>query len=197
MKAVVRTEYGSPDVVRIAEVSKPAPSDGEVLVRVFAASINGSDREAVAGSPAYARIGGLRKPRHSDYLTEDFTRSGKQYDLILDTIAHRSVSACARALLPNGTYFIAGGPVRVLLGTLLLGPWTRLATGKSVRVLAVPQDRGVLLAITELCAERRIAPAIDRCYPLTDARDALRYVTDGHHRGKVVIVLEGWRHVRR
>ena len=322
MKAVVRTEYGSPDVVRIEDVPKPAPSDGEVLVRVVAASVNGSDREAVAGRPAYVRIGGLRKPRHTilgsdiagrveqvgsqvrelrpgddvfgevpgyhsgfaeyvcvpetalvrkpvsltfeeaaaipqggtialqairlkgqvrpghkvlingaggaagsfavqlaklagaevtgvdcgdkadflrslgadhviDYMTEDFTRSGGQYDLILDTIAHRSVSACARALRPNGTYFIVGGPVRVLLGTLLLGPWKRLVTGKRVRVLVVPQDRSVLLAITELCAERRIVPPIDQCYPLTHAREALRYVTEGHHKGKVVIVFSG------
>lgn len=64
MKAVVRTEYGSPDGVRIEEVAKPAPSDGEVLIRVVAASINGSDREAVSGKPVYARINGLRKPRY-------------------------------------------------------------------------------------------------------------------------------------
>ena len=321
MKAVVRTEYGSPDVVRIEEVSKPAPSEGEVLIRVVAASVNGSDREAVAGRPAYARIGGLRKPRYTilgsdvagrveqvgshvrdlrpgdevlgevpgyhsgfaeyvcvpetalvrkpagltfeeaaaipqagaialqaiclkgqvrpgdkvlingaggaagsfgvqlaklagaevtgvdrgdkadflrslgadhviDYMREDFTRSGGQYDLILDTIAHRSVFACARALRPNGTYFIVGGTVPVLLGTIVLGPWIRLATGKSVRVLVVPQDRSVLLAITELCAEGRIVPAVDRCYPVRDAREALRYVSEGHQRGKVIIIVE-------
>lgn len=322
MKAVVRTEYGSPDVVRIGDASKPVPSDHEVLIRVFAASINGSDREAVAGTPAYVRIGGLRTPRHSilgsdiagrveevgsqvrdlrpgddvlgevpgyhsgfaeyvcvpesavvrkpvtltfeeaaaipqagaialqairlkgqvrpgyrvlingaggaagsfavqlakldgaqvtgvdrgdkadflrslgadhviDYMREDFTSSGVQYDLILDTIAQRSVFEGARALRPHGTYFIVGGPVRVLLGTLLLGPWTRLATGKSVRVLVVPQDPGVLYAVTQLCAERRIVPAIDRCYPFTEAREALRYVSEGSHRGKVVLVFEG------
>ena len=64
MRAVVRTEYGPPDVVRIEEVPKPAPTDNEVLIRVVAASINGSDREGVIGKPAYARLGGLRKPRH-------------------------------------------------------------------------------------------------------------------------------------
>ena len=79
----------------------------------------------------------------------------------------------------------------MLLGTLVLGPWTRLVTGKSVRVLDVPQDRSVLLAITELCAERRIVPAVDRCYPFRDAREALRYVSEGHQQGKVVIFVEG------
>jgi NADPH:quinone reductase-like Zn-dependent oxidoreductase len=322
MKAVIRTEYGSPDVVRVEEVPEPAPSDGDVLIRVVAASINGSDREAVAGRPAYVRMGGLRKPRHRilgsdiagrvervgsgvrnlrpgdevlgevpgyhsgfaeyvcvpetavirkpvaltfeeaaaipqggsialqairlkgkvqpghkvlingaggaagsfsvqlarlagaevtgvdrgekanflrslgadhviDYMKEDFTRSGKRYDLILDTIGHGSVLACARALRPEGTYFVVGGPVSVLLRTLLSGAWTRLGTGKSVRVLVVPQDRAVLLAVTQLCAERQIVPAIDRSYPFTDAREALRYVSDGRHKGKVVIVFEG------
>jgi NADPH:quinone reductase-like Zn-dependent oxidoreductase len=64
MKAVVRTEYGPPDVVRIEDVAKPVPGDSEVLIRVVAASINGSDREGLAGKPVYARIGGLTKPRH-------------------------------------------------------------------------------------------------------------------------------------
>jgi len=70
-----------------------------------------------------------------------------------------------------------------------LGPLTRLVTGKSVQVLAVPQDQSLLLAITELCAERQIMPAIDRCYPLRDTREAIRYVSEGHQRGKVVITV--------
>src|ERR1700741_1645695 len=64
MKAIVYEEYGPPDVLRVAEVEKPSPADGEVLVRVRAVSLNGADREALVGSPAYTRIGGLRRPRH-------------------------------------------------------------------------------------------------------------------------------------
>jgi NADPH:quinone reductase-like Zn-dependent oxidoreductase len=322
MKAVVRTAYGPPDVVRVEDVPKPAPTDREVLVKVVAASINGSDREGVIGRPAYARIGGLRKPRypilgsdiagrveqiggqirdlrpgdevlgevpgyHSgfaeyvcapetsfvrkpvdltfeeaaaipqagsialqairikgqvrrgqkvlingaggaagsfavqlakldgaevtgvdhgdkanflrslgadrviDYTREDYTRTGEQYDLVLDTIAHRSVLACARALRPQGTYFVVGGAIRVLLGAVLLGPWLRRTAGKNVRLLVVPQDRQLLLAVTALCAERRILPAIDRCYPVNEAREALRYVSEGRQKGKVVIVFGG------
>jgi NADPH:quinone reductase-like Zn-dependent oxidoreductase len=64
MKAMVYTEYGSPDGLRLVDVPKPAPSDDELLIRVHAVSINGSDREALEGRPAYTRIGGLRRPRH-------------------------------------------------------------------------------------------------------------------------------------
>lgn len=62
MKAIVRYQYGSPAVLKLEEVQKPVPSDDEVLVKIHAVSINGSDREGLIGKPLYARIGGLRKP---------------------------------------------------------------------------------------------------------------------------------------
>jgi len=62
MKAVVYDRYGSPDVLRVEDVPMPSPSSGQVRVRVAATSINLSDWESLRGSPAYARIGGLRRP---------------------------------------------------------------------------------------------------------------------------------------
>jgi NADPH:quinone reductase-like Zn-dependent oxidoreductase len=64
MKAVVYTRYGSPDVLRFTDVEKPTPKDNEVLVKVQAVSLNRSDWEALRGKPAYARLGGLLRPRH-------------------------------------------------------------------------------------------------------------------------------------
>ncbi len=64
MKAWVYDRYGSPEGLRLAEVDVPAPRDGEVLVRVHAVSLNGSDSEALRGSPGYTRIGGLFRPRN-------------------------------------------------------------------------------------------------------------------------------------
>ncbi len=65
MKAVVQERYGGPDVLRVQEVPTPSPAAGQVLVRVVATSVNLSDWEGLRGSPAYARIGGLRRPRHA------------------------------------------------------------------------------------------------------------------------------------
>src|SRR3990172_6118910 len=62
MKAIVYHQYGSPDVLKLEEIAKPAPTDDELLIKVHAVSINGSDREALIGKPLYARMGGLRKP---------------------------------------------------------------------------------------------------------------------------------------
>lgn len=62
MKAVVHDAYGGPDVLRLEDVPTPSPAAGQVLIRVAATSINLSDWETLRGSPAYARLGGLRSP---------------------------------------------------------------------------------------------------------------------------------------
>lgn len=62
MKAIVHERYGSPDVLHLVEIEKPAPRDDEVLIRIHAASVNGSDRERLIGKPSYVRIGGLFRP---------------------------------------------------------------------------------------------------------------------------------------
>jgi NADPH:quinone reductase-like Zn-dependent oxidoreductase len=63
VKAVVHTEYGSPDVLHLEEVEKPTPTDDEVLIKVHAVSVNRSDWESLRGKPLWARIGGLIRPR--------------------------------------------------------------------------------------------------------------------------------------
>lgn len=65
MRAIVRHEYGSPDVLRLEEVDKPVPGDDEVLVNVHAVSLNSSDLEFLRGTPIYIRMRGLFKPRQS------------------------------------------------------------------------------------------------------------------------------------
>ncbi|WP_332662978.1 NAD(P)-dependent alcohol dehydrogenase [Aeromicrobium sp.] len=64
MKAVIQDRYGAADVVTVGDLPEPVPADDEILVRVRAASLNGSDRENLAGRPFYARLRGLRRPRH-------------------------------------------------------------------------------------------------------------------------------------
>lgn len=63
MKAIVYTAYGPPEVLRLSEVAIPTPKDDEVLVRVHAVSVNRSDWEGLTGTPLYARLGGLLRPR--------------------------------------------------------------------------------------------------------------------------------------
>jgi NADPH:quinone reductase-like Zn-dependent oxidoreductase len=160
--------------LRLAEVETPVPEDDEIRIEIHAVSINGSDSADHA----------------VDYTREDFTGSGERYDLILDLIAHRPVFACQRALRTHGTYLFVGGSAAVIFQILLLGPGIRTATTKSVRMLVVPQSRKDLISITQLCEAGKIVPAIDRRYPLSEVPEALRYVVEGHAKGKVVITVE-------
>jgi NADPH:quinone reductase-like Zn-dependent oxidoreductase len=122
-----------------------------------------------------------------DYTREDFTKNGKQYDLILDIVAHRSVFAYKRALRPNGSYFLAGGSVATILQILFLGPWIRRTTGKKIRVLAVRPNIEDLDFMKELIEAGKVTPVIDRTYPLSEVPEAMGYVGEGHAQGKVVI----------
>ena len=124
-----------------------------------------------------------------DYTKADFTASGKAYDLILAMIAHSSVFTLPQALRPNGTYYVTGGAVGVIFQTLLLGGLIKRTRGKNIRMLVVPQNRADLMSITALCAAGEISPVIDRQYPLREVPEAMRYVADGHAKGKVVITV--------
>jgi NADPH:quinone reductase-like Zn-dependent oxidoreductase len=122
-----------------------------------------------------------------DYTREDFTKNGKQYDLILDIVAHRSVFAYKRALRSNGSYFLAGGSVATMLQILLVGPWIRRTTGKKIRILAVRPNIEDLDFVKELIEAGKVTPAIDKTYPLSEVPEAIGYVGEGHAQGKVVI----------
>lgn len=321
MKAFVYTRYGSPNVLQLKEIAKPVPSDDQLLIKIHAISINGSDRESLIGKPGYVRMSGLLRPRQQilgsdiagvveavgknntefqpgdevfgeipgyhggfaeyvcthgkvtarkpagmtfeeasaipqggvialngiqkkgrvqpgqkilingaggsagtfavqlaklygaevtgvdntgkldflrslgadhviDYTRENFTRTRNQYDLILDLIAHRSVFAYARALKQNGTYFMVGGSVATIFQILIIGPWIKKSTGKHIRFLVVPQNRKDLLAITGLCTAGKVQPVIDRQYSFDEIPEAMRYVGEGHAKGKVVITVQ-------
>jgi NADPH:quinone reductase-like Zn-dependent oxidoreductase len=124
-----------------------------------------------------------------DYTRQDFTRNGQQYDLILDLIALRSAFAYARALRPGGSYYQVGGSVATALQILLLGPLLHRITRKHIQMLAVQPNLHDLLYLAELCQAGSLVPVLDRCYPLSQVPDALRYVGEGHVKGKVVITV--------
>jgi NADPH:quinone reductase-like Zn-dependent oxidoreductase len=63
MKAIVCTKYGPPDVLHFTEAAKPSPTDNEVLIKLYAASVNPLDRYTMRGAPLIRLIPGLRKPK--------------------------------------------------------------------------------------------------------------------------------------
>lgn len=294
MKAIVYKEYGSPDVLQLMEVEKPAPKDDEVLVKVYAVSVNAADLhllrvEAVGkdvkqfqpGDEVFGDISGsgwggfaeyasasegalVIKPANLtfeqasavpmaavtalqglkkgmiqpgqkvlvvgasggvgtfavqiaksfgaevtavcstkkmemvrsigadhviDYTQEDFAKNGLQYDLILAANGDRSISDYRRVLAPKGTYVMSGGSMAQMMQAMLLGPWYSKAGEQKMGNLLAKPNKQDLTFIKDLLEARKVTPVIDRCYPLRETAEAVRYLEEGHAMGKVVITI--------
>ena len=154
------------------------------LAKLYGADVTGVDH---AEKLDFMRS--LGADRVIDYTQEDFTKNGQQYDFILDLISSRSAFAYARALKPNGAYYAVGGSVGSFLQFFLFAPWIHRTSGKKVRLLAVKRNRADLEHITELCIMGKINPVIDKRYRLSEVPEALRYLGEGHVKGKLVITV--------
>lgn len=324
MKAIVYTEYGTPDVLRFVEVEKPSPKDNEVLIKIHAASLNAGDHYVVKGEPFIARLmsGGILKPKHTipgadvagrieavgknvtrfrvgdavfgdlsacgwgalaeyvavpeqavilkperltfeeaaavpmaavtalqglrdkgriragqkvlingasggvgtyavqlakafgaevtavcstrnvemarsigadeviDYTQNDFTRNARQYDLIIAANGDHPLSDYKRALSLDGVYVCTGGSMRQIFQSMLQGPILSMRGKQKFGNLMAHSNVGDLAFVSELAENGQVKPVIDRCYPLPEAADAMRYLGEGHARGKVVITME-------
>ena len=320
MKAVVLTKYGGPDQLELKEVEKPTPGDDEVLVKVYAVSINDWDWALIQGDFVNRILNGLWKPKRTifgsdiagrvdaigknvsrwkpgddvfgdlsgtwggfaeyvcahenalarkpgsmtfeqassipqaamlavqglidtgpiqpgqkillngagggvgtfalqilkplgvevtvvdtaaklemlrslgaahtiDYMREDFTKSGRRYDLILDTKTNRSIFRYLRVLNPGGRYITVGGSISRLLQTLVCSPLISLFTNKKVSIVALKANKD-LDYMSELFTSGQVTPVIDGPYPLEDVPAAFRIFARGEHRGKMVIRVD-------
>jgi NADPH:quinone reductase-like Zn-dependent oxidoreductase len=321
MKAFIHTQYGPPDVLELVEVEKPAPKEGEVLVKVQAASLNAYDWHLVTADIFLVRLmgGGLLKPKDTsvgadiagvvesagagvtqfkpgdevygdiagsgssgcgeyccvkekqlalkpvnlsfeqaaavpmagitalqglrdvghiqpgqkvliqgaaggvgtfavqiaksfgtevtavcstrnleqaraigadhviDYTREDFTQSGRQYDLILAANGYHPLSEYRRALTPQGTYVMAGGTFKQIFQAMLLGSRYSKKGGQKFGGVSAKQSQEDLIFLKELIEAGKIVPVIDRRFPLNETPEALRHLGTGHARGKIVI----------
>jgi NADPH:quinone reductase-like Zn-dependent oxidoreductase len=154
------------------------------LAKLYGAEVTGVDN---TGKLNFMRS--LGADHVIDYTREDFTRDGKQYDLIFDVVAHRSIFAYKRALRSNGSYFLAGGSVATILQILLLGAWIRATTGMRIRILAVQPNTEDVDFMKELIEAGKVTTVIDKTYPLSEVPEAIGYVGEGDARGKVVITV--------
>ncbi len=129
-----------------------------------------------------------------DYTQEDFTESGRQYDLIFDLIANHSLSACRRVLNPKGICVTVGGsagrwmihPIARSITALVL---SRLVSQKFVLSLAKPSKQDLTI-MHELMKARKVTPVIDPYYKWSEVPGAIPYLEEGHARGKVVITMK-------
>lgn len=126
-----------------------------------------------------------------DYTRDDFADRGPRYDLVLDTAGNRRLRHLRRALAPGGTLVIVGGEgdgrwfggTERVLRAVLLAPFVR----HKLRALVCVERREDLQSLRETIENGGVMPVVDRTYPLAEVPEAIRYVQQGHSRGKVVI----------
>lgn len=126
-----------------------------------------------------------------DYTQDDFADRDARYDFVLDVVGVRSIKTWKRVLQPEGIYLAAGGSVGQLARTLLLGALISRTTKKKVGVLGVNFNKNDIATTLELMKSGQISATIDRCFPLQEVPDAMRYLGAAHSKGKVVIVMNG------
>ena len=126
-----------------------------------------------------------------DYTKEDFTQTGQRYDLIFDAVGNRSVSDLKRALSPNGICVIAGfTTLSRLFEHMVLGPWMSRTGSKRIGLMGTAKpNKKDLVFIQGLLEVGKVVPVIDRRYPLSETAEAIRYLEEGHARGKVIITV--------
>jgi NADPH:quinone reductase-like Zn-dependent oxidoreductase len=154
----------------------------------------GADVTGVCSTRNVEMVRSIGADRVMDYTQEDFTKSGQRYDLIFDLVGNHSLLACRRVLNPKGIYIAAGvlsvrgmiGLLAHLIKPLVLSPFV---SQKLVLFLA-KRSKEDLTIVRELMEAGKVTTVIDRRYRLSEVPEAIRYLEEGHARGKVVITLE-------
>ena len=153
----------------------------------------GAEVTAVCSTGNVELARSLGADRVIDYTQEDFTQNGHRYDLILAANGNHPLADYRRALSPKGIYVGTGGSMAQTFQGMLLGPIISMTGSKSMGNMLVKPNQNDLVFMKELVEAGKVTPVIDRSYPLAQVPEALRYLEEGHARGKVVIISRSKR----
>ena len=157
------------------------------IAKSFGANVTG-----VCSTRNVELVRSLGADRIIDYTREDFAQDGVRYDLILDNVGNRTLSAMRHVLGPNGKCVMAGAPKElwaVLARLLKAFAWSPFIRQK-FKFFIAKMNRDDLTTLCELIKAGKLTPEIDRRYPLDETADALAYVEEGHARAKVLITFQ-------
>jgi len=184
--------------LRLRNGRTPRPGDKVLIdgasgnVGPFAVQIAKSMGAEVTGVSSTAKMDlvlSLGADHVLDYTKVDYTKEGERYDWIVDTDSHHSILSVRRALKPHGVYITLGGTSLPIFAGMLVGPLISRFSDRwsGLMLWWKPFKTEDVATLKELIAAGELKPVIDRRYPLSEVVDALRWVNDGHARGKVVI----------
>jgi NADPH:quinone reductase-like Zn-dependent oxidoreductase len=169
-------------------------SGGVGTLAVQIAKAVGAEVTGVCGTSKMELVRSIGADDVIDYTREDFADGRRRWDAIIDTAGRRPLSKLRRALTPKGVLVIVGGDgggrwTGGFFRGVLRAPLVSMFVGQRLHGLSVKEDQQTLLAISELVETGGVTPVIDRTFPLIEAPDAIRYLEQGHPRGKVVITV--------
>jgi NADPH:quinone reductase-like Zn-dependent oxidoreductase len=129
-----------------------------------------------------------------DYTQQDFLNANKRYDIIFDNVGNHSLSTCRRLLNPKGINLMVGilrdrGILSLLTRLVTALVWSRFISQNFI-VFIAKLNKQDLTFLSELMASKKVTPVIDKCYSLNQVPEAIRYLSEHHARGKVVITLQ-------
>ena len=160
------------------------------LAKVYGANVTGVD-----DSTKLDMVRSIGADHVIDYTKEDFTKSNERYDVILDNVGTQPLSGFRRVLKPKGIYVMIGGggpndgkwvgPMARPLKAKLMSPFIDQKMG----MMMAQGNKDDLNIIAELMQSGKVTPVIDRTYPLSEIREAVRYIETGRARGKVIITV--------
>jgi NADPH:quinone reductase-like Zn-dependent oxidoreductase len=156
----------------------------------------GADVTGVCSTRNLEMVRSLGADHVIDYTKDDFAKGDQRYDVILDNVPNHSLSECRRVLNPEGKYVMIGGggpndnrwigPFGRLIQTMLLSPFVSQKMGMMMAEL----KKSDLAILGDMMQSGKVKPVIDRTYKLSELPEAIRYLEEGHARGKVVITVE-------
>ena len=157
------------------------------IAKSFGANVTG-----VCSTKNVELVRSLGADRVIDYTQQDFTQDSERYDVLLDNVANRTLSAMRRVLSPKGKCVMAGAPKELwavfsrLVKGFVWSPFLR----QEFRFFIAKMNRDDLTMLGGMIKAGKITPVVDRRYPLAETAAAIAYVEEGHARGKVVITVE-------
>jgi NADPH:quinone reductase-like Zn-dependent oxidoreductase len=154
----------------------------------------GADVTGVCSTRNVELVRSLGADRVVDYTRDDFTRGPRRYDVILDCVGNHPFSARRRVLTPDGVCVMVGGPnegrwLGPMAGLLKAALLSRFMRQKFVMILAQVGKNRDLALLCDFLRTGQVTPVVDRCYPLTAAAEAIRYLETGRVRGKLVVTI--------
>jgi NADPH:quinone reductase-like Zn-dependent oxidoreductase len=165
-------------------------SGGVGTFAVQIAKYFGAEVTAVCSTAKAELVRSIGADHVIDYAKEDFTKNGKQYDIILAANGFHPISDYKRALHSQGVYVMTGGSTAQMFQAILLGPWLSMFGGRTMGNLMVKPNQNDLNFMIQLLETGKVVPVIDKRYPLHEVADAIRYLEEGHAKGKVIITME-------